>query len=585
MRKMAIPLIALAVLATLPSVGGTAHAAAPGLIVGSGPVYAGMYPNTFWFAEDFDALATDTGRRITFAGRFHNIRENDGWPEATKWTLEEAWTAGSTPFSNLQFTRAEETAAYVASGVLDAQITVWATAVRDWLDLGGGRSLIIAPMQEMNGDWVHYGLDPVNFKIAYERIRTIVEDTVTDPNMVRWAFAPNGWSDESHELAEYYPGHDIVDIISLSTYNFGDHPGSNGWMNPPLSIQQWVDEARNTIPGAADKPFLLSQTASVSSGGDKDAWVRDMFGQVAADPNVVGFIYFNIDETSFTPDRDWKLWQGDVAYEGYAGFADGMALSTTGYKFPLTNWFQPGPLPFVQYEPPCPDGSECDSIAFVDPGSEINLLSDIHPAATTNAFYYGDPADVPLMGDWDGDGTATPGMYRPSNGFVYLRNSNDFGGADMSFFFGIPGDIPIVGDWDQDGDDTLGIYRGGHVFLANDLGTVEADIDFWFGIPGDRPFTGDFDGDGIDTLGLYRESSGFVYFRNSLDSGIADFEFWYGAPSDRILAGDWNGDGTDTVAVYRPSDDKVYFRMSNTFGVADYTLSVEPGFVEAMRAR
>ncbi|NNL12664.1 MAG: hypothetical protein HKO82_03130, partial [Acidimicrobiia bacterium] len=559
--------------------------AGPELIVGSGPIYAGMYPNTFWFSSDFDTFETDTGQRITFAGRFHNVRENDGWPEATKWTLEEAWTAGSTPFSNLQFTRVEETAAYVASGALDVQITVWATAVKDWLDLGGGRSLIIAPMQEMNGDWVYYGMDPANYKLAYARIRSIVEATVTDPTMVRWAFAPNGWSEEPYGIADYYPGGGLVDIISLSTYNFGDHPGSNGWMNPPMSIQQWVDEARDTIPGAADKPFLLAQTASVSSGGDKDAWVADMFTQVAGDPNLVGFIYFNIDETSFNPDRDWKIWQDDVGYSGYAGFVEGMGRATTGYQFPLTNWFQSGPLPFVQYEPPCPEGSDCDTIAFVDPGSEINLLSDIHPAATTNEFYYGTPADVPLMGDWDCDGTATPGMYRPANGFVYLRNSNDTGVADEEFFFGIAGDIPIVGDWNNNSCDTLGIYRNGRVFIKNTLGTGFADYDFWYGVPGDRPFTGDFDGDGVDTVGLYRESSGFVYFRNTLDSGVADFEFWYGAPSDRILAGDWNGDGSDTVAVYRPSDDKVYFRFTNTFGVADYTLEVDPGYRDAMTAR
>lgn len=591
MRRIAIPLIALAVLATIPTIGGGTAQAAPGpeLIVGSGPIYAGMYPNTFWFSSDFDTLATDTGQRITFAGRFHNIFENESapiWAKRTYWTLEEAWNAGSTPFANLQFSGpAEATAQEVVSGIFDDQIAVWATEVKGWLDEGSGRSLIIAPMQEMNGPWVPYGMQPFYFRQGYKKIRTIVEATVTDPNMVRWAFAPNGWSEEPFDIHHYYPGDDVVDIISLSTYNFGDHPGSNGWMHPEFSIQQWVDEARNTIPGAVDKPFLLAQTASVSSGGDKDQWVLDMFTQVADDPNVVGFIYFNIDETFFEPDRDWKIWQDDVEYPGYAGFAEGMARPTTGYKFPLTNWFQPGPLPFVQYAPPCPDGSDCDSIAFVDPGSEINLLSEIHPAASTNAFYYGTPADVPLMGDWDGVGPATPGMYRPSDGYVYLRNTNDLGGADMSFYFGIPGDIPIVGDWDGNGTDTLGIYRGGHVFLSNTLGTVEAETEFWFGIAGDRPFTGDFNGDGIDTLGLYRESSGFVYFRNTLDTGDADFSFWYGAPSDRILAGDWNADGFDTVAVYRPSDDKVYFRMSNTFGVADYTLSVEPGFVEAMTAR
>ncbi|NNF11458.1 MAG: hypothetical protein HKN74_14365 [Acidimicrobiia bacterium] len=583
MRRIAIPIIALALVATLPGADRRAEALPPGPepIIGSGDIFAGLYPNVFWFEPEFDTLAGQTWQRLTFAGRFHSIYENNSWPQSTYWTLEEAWEAQSTPFSNLQFT---ETAAVIASGSLDSQITVWAEEVRDWLDQGGGRSLIIAPLQEMNGSWVNYGMDPTNFKLAYSKIRTIVESTVTDPDMVRWAFAPNGWSEEPYSIADYYPGDGIVDLITLSTYNFGDHPGSNGWMNPPLSIGQWVDEVRDTIPGATDKPMLLSQTASVSSGGDKNQWIRDMFTEVQEDPNLVGFIYFNIDENSFNPDRDWKFWQNDVEYPGYWGFEDGMRRSTTGYQWPLTNWFQPGPLNFMQYAPPCDEGMDCDTLAFVDPGSEINLLSEIHPAATVNEFYYGNPSDVPLMGDWNCNGTATPGMYRESSGFVYLRNSNTFGEADMDFFFGIPGDIPIVGDFNNDGCDTVGIYRNGRVFIKNSLGTGPADHDFWYGVPGDRPFTGDFNGDGVDTVGLYRESSGYVYFRNSLDTGPAHFEFYYGLPSDRILAGDWNGDGSDTVAVYRPSDNKVYFRMTNTFGLADYTLDVSPGFVEAVVA-
>lgn len=174
------------------------------------------------------------------------------------------------------------------------------------------------------------------------------------------------------------------------------------------------------------------------------------------------------------------------------------------------------------------------------PGSEIT-------------FFYGAPGDVPLFGDWDCDGVDTVGMYRPSNGFVYIRNSNDFGVADQDFFFGIAGDVPLVGDWNGDGCDTLAVYRNGRVFIANTLGTVVGEFDFFFGIPGDRPFSADFNGDGITTVGVYREASGFAYFRDTLDTGAADFEFFYGIPSDRIIAGDWDGNVTETVGIFRPS--------------------------------
>jgi hypothetical protein len=42
---------------------------------------------------------------------------------------------------------------------------------------------------------------------------------------------------------------------------------------------------------------------------------------------------------------------------------------------------------------------------------------------------------------------------------VYLRNALSTGVADDEFFFGDPGDQVIAGDWDGDGDDTVGVYR------------------------------------------------------------------------------------------------------------------------------
>jgi hypothetical protein len=43
---------------------------------------------------------------------------------------------------------------------------------------------------------------------------------------------------------------------------------------------------------------------------------------------------------------------------------------------------------------------------------------------------------VVFTGDWDADGDDTLGLYRPSNGTVYLRNTNTTGTADFSFGVG-----------------------------------------------------------------------------------------------------------------------------------------------------
>ena len=240
------------------------------------------------------------------------------------------------------------------------------------------------------------------------------------------------------------------------------------------------------------------------------------------------------------------------------------------------------PAPAPSFPPtPCA-GETCDGFAVVDANgrwSVFGSLGDIDPLT----FFFGDPGDVPFMGDWDGDGIATPGLYRQSDGYVYLRDSNTQGIADREFYFGDPGDIPLAGDWNGNGRDTVSIYRtsDARVYIINELGLDggalgAADYSYGFGNPGDRPFTGDFDGDGIDTVGLYRQSTGFVYFRDSLSTGVADLSFFYGDPGDHIIAGDWDGDGDDTVAVYRPSNDRLYVNLDNSNGNADWVAYLGP---------
>ena len=592
MRKITFLLTVLLTFALLPQLGSSAAPGPSDPIIGSGTVHGGLYPYNFWFSTDFNDIAAGS-RKVTFAGLFHDVAEpnGDGW-FATQIKLEEAWTALATPFSNLEFKETvpddgTASAAFIAGGGRDADIDVWASSLDGWLAQLGDRSLIIAPMQEMNGDWTPYGMDPANFKLAYVHVKDRVEGNIAPANLdkIRWAFAPNGWSQPPYSLADYYPGDAVVDVLSVSTYNFGTTT-ANGWETPTEAIQPWVDELRAMTAGSADKPYLLSQTGSVTAGGSKSQWIREVFTFVEDDPNLVGLVYFNI-TTVAKPEWDWRFWpQGNPNF-GFAGWRDAMLRPTTSYQWPLINWFQPGELPFSQNpvdQGACPDGFTCDEIALVNPGSQVNLYEEIISGATVDQFWFGNPGDVPLMGDWDNDGTDTPGMYRPSSGFVYVRNSNDDGVADFEFFYGIPGDIPIVGDWDGDGFDTVSIYRDGEVYVSNVLDNVPAESQYFFGNPGDRPFAGDFDGDGDDSIGLYRESTGRVYFRNTLDTGFADFDFFFGIAEDKVMAGDWNGDGDDTVAVYRPSTGMVYFKFDHVTGFADYELDVGTGFIAANRA-
>ena len=221
-------------------------------------------------------------------------------------------------------------------------------------------------------------------------------------------------------------------------------------------------------------------------------------------------------------------------------------------------------------------GDECDTVAFVDGTGLYSLYQDLVPGAPVGRFYFGNPSDEPMMGDWDCDGVQTPGMYRRSTGSVYLRNSNTQGVADRSFYFGSPGDIPLVGDFDGDGCDTLAIYRPSEAkfYLSDVLGNVVADRVFYFGDHGDSPIVGDWDGDGVDSIGVFRPATGLIALRNSNTAGGPDRVFYFGDPNDRVIGGDWDGDGVDTVGVYRRSTGVLYISNDNRTGKASYSFAV-----------
>ena len=239
-------------------------------------------------------------------------------------------------------------------------------------------------------------------------------------------------------------------------------------------------------------------------------------------------------------------------------------------------------LAVVSAQPAPAEAAMSLGIGLVDPAEGVWHLQSADGSGAS--FYFGNPGDYPIAGDWDCDGIDTPGMYRQADGFVYLRNSNTQGNADIRFFFGDPGDVPLAGDFNGDGCDTVSIYRPslGQFFVINALGADEgglgtAEFSYLFGNPGDKAFVGDFDGDGIDEVGLHRESTGFMYFRQTHTQGVADSEFFFGDPGDRCLSGDWTGDGTDTAAIFRPGDSTFYIRYSNTQGNADMVMPFGAG--------
>ncbi len=189
---------------------------------------------------------------------------------------------------------------------------------------------------------------------------------------------------------------------------------------------------------------------------------------------------------------------------------------------------------------------------------------------------YGASADIPIVGDWDGDGTVTIGVYRPSTSTFYLRNTNTTGAPDITVPFGDGpgGDIPIAGDWDGNGTWTIGVYRPSMstFYLRNSNTAGLPDLSIPYGAPGDVPIVGDWDGNGSVTIGVFRPSNNSFFLRNSNVTAFPDISLQFGAPRDVPLAGDWDGNGTMTIGLFRPSGNLFFLRNSNTAGFPDITV-------------
>jgi len=277
------------------------------------------------------------GRSTSIFGTFLPLELRDDYYKGNVETpLTVMWNAGYTPFVNLP--TSPYTAQQVAGGVLDSAITKWANSYKIYAN-SGTRFAYIAPMQEMNGDWVSYGRDPVNYIAAFKNFQRILHDVVKVPrSSVKWVFAPNGWTrpgDPSFE--KYYPGDSFVDVTAISAYNFGYCTTGAIWQepetvfNPSTTNGRYLERLRSLAP---NKPIFIAQTASTSrktSGGndlaETDRWLRDAYKYLSIQPNVQAVIYFNLTESG-RPGCDWPVYKGSTQSPGYK-----TGINSNGYKY------------------------------------------------------------------------------------------------------------------------------------------------------------------------------------------------------------------------------------------------------------
>ncbi len=178
----------------------------------------------------------------------------------------------------------------------------------------------------------------------------------------------------------------------------------------------------------------------------------------------------------------------------------------------------------------------------------------------TISFKYGRAGDIPVIGDWNGDGTRTVGVVRDGNRWL-LRNENSQGSPDFDFRFGEPGDIPVVGDWNGDGVFGIGVRKFNHRRweLRETPSAGSPDRAFWFGRGTDIPVTGDWNGNGVTGVGVVRRGARSSplpntrwLLRHTATLGSPQLRYWFGTYRPNYVVGDWRRDGVERPGFARP---------------------------------
>jgi hypothetical protein len=276
--------------------------------------FIGIYLDHYWTKDTIPALQQvdqAAGKKHTSVGWFIDLEDKaftnpDGNNLIVQ--LEELWNAGYISFINLS---SNATSQDIIDGKRDIEIGYAAQYYKAWVDQGGGRRAMIAPLEEMNGTWTAYGKDPNTsdqFKNAYRHILGIFANKGITRNQVWWVFAPNGYNDAdkpSRMFENYYPGDDVVDIVGFSAYNYGFCPGINPnyrrWESYPQIFEPYIARMQVMAPL---KPIIIAETASTAYYHDDagnpsydlnqmSQWMIENYNYFAARSGVIGVYYFS----------------------------------------------------------------------------------------------------------------------------------------------------------------------------------------------------------------------------------------------------------------------------------------------------
>ncbi|WP_417281463.1 glycosyl hydrolase [Arthrobacter sedimenti] len=195
----------------------------------------------------------------------------------------------------------------ITAGDFDGYISQWGQSLAAW-----GKPVMLRFAHEMNGNWYPWaegvnGNQSGEYVAAWRHVHDVV--AATGASNVQWVWSPNVPYWGSTDLAGLYPGAGYVDVVALDGYNWGTSQTWSSWVSPVDLFAPGISQLRALAPG---KPVLIAETASSEMGGSKASWNTDLVSYLAAQPDVMGFVWFHMQK-----ETDWRINSSDSSASAF----------------------------------------------------------------------------------------------------------------------------------------------------------------------------------------------------------------------------------------------------------------------------
>jgi Glycosyl hydrolase family 26 len=217
------------------------------------------------------------------------------------------------------------------SGRYDSYIRAFARHAKAW-----GHPFFLRFDWEMNGDWFPWGATSEGsqgegFKLAWRHVWRIFHRV--GATNVTWVWCPYA---RDEPPAPFYPGSRYVDWTCLDGYNWGpESQQPTPWRTfGEIFTAAYHRLVTEVAPG---KPMMIGEVATDDSGGDKAAWIREMFVDLRLGfPKVSALVWFD----KYDLDVQWPI---EISPIARAVFAQG--LRRGNYKTNVFSRLRGTPIP------------------------------------------------------------------------------------------------------------------------------------------------------------------------------------------------------------------------------------------------